>query len=218
MMYAMGGDHDGALEALVAAAAGGDPTAWTALWEEIEPRLLAVVRTRRFLGPLARREDEPRDIVVEVMTRLRADDCRRLRGYVTARSASPNMRFLPWLIVVAKRVSIDYMRAHDEYVDRRHSKNPESAAGKWIGVDALPPDSRMGERVPMTRRGTARELMSYAGHTLPDEQRRALELWIQSEPYDVIAARVGLEDARAAEKAVRAALERLRRRFREDRR
>ena len=82
----------------------------------------------------------------------------------------------------------------------------------------MPPASQiMGERPPVTNRGTAQELLAYAAGLIPDEQRRALELWAQSESFEDIARTLGLPSARDAERTVRSVLERLRRKFREDR-
>jgi hypothetical protein len=75
-----------------------------------------------------------------------------------------------------------------------------------------------GERPPITNRGTARELLRFAAGAIPDDQRRALELWAQSEGFDDIARELNLATPQEAERVVRAAIERLRRKFRaEDR-
>jgi DNA-directed RNA polymerase specialized sigma24 family protein len=115
--------------------------------------------------------------------------------------------------VVAKRVGIDYLRAHPDYV-RRHDANA-SRPGVWVDAGTLPPASQIfGERPPVTIRGTAREMLVFAAGAIPDEQRRALELWAQSESFEDIAKALGFANANEAERTVRAAIERLRRRFR----
>lgn len=201
------------VEGLVGAAAAGDEVAWQALWVAVEPALSRIVAQPRFLGRLGQREDDRRNIVVAVMARLRADRFARLARYLDARAANPRLRFISWLRVVAKRVGIDYLRAHPDYV-RRHDAE-RSRPGEWIDPATLPPASQIvGERPPVTDRGTAQELLRFAAGTIPVQQRRALSLWVQSEPFDAIAATLGLASASAAEKTVRAALERLRRQFR----
>lgn len=209
---------DDEIERLVAQAATflDDHAAWHALWAAIEGPLSRIIAQPRFLGRLGQREDDRRNIVVAVMARLRADSFGRLRQYLDAKSQNPRLRFLSWLRVVAKRVGIDYMRAHPDYV-RRHDANA-SRPGAWVDAGTLPPASQiMGERPPVTNRGTAQELLVYAAGVIPDEQRRALELWAQSESFEDIARTLGLPSAREAERTVRAVLERLRRKFREDR-
>lgn len=207
---------DDELERLVTKAATADDAAWQALWAAIENPLSRIIAQPRFLGRLGQREDDRRNIVVAVMARLRADSFGRLRQYLDARTQNPRLRFMSWLRVVAKRVGIDYMRAHPDYV-RRHDAGA-SRPGAWVDAGTLPPASQIvGERPPVTNRGTAQELLAYAAGVIPDDQRRALELWAQSESFDDIARTLGLSSAREAERIVRAVLERLRRKFREDR-
>jgi DNA-directed RNA polymerase specialized sigma24 family protein len=213
IVNAMGGEDE--LEALVARAATGDELAWQEMWRDIEPWLARIVAQPRFLGRLGQREDDRSNIIVEVMARLRAEGFLRLGLYLQARRDNPQLRFRTWLRVVAKRVGIDYLRGHPDYVDRRRHANA-SAPGAWIEPGTLPSQSKLpGERPPVTNRGTAQQLLRYAAGAIPDDQRRALELWVQSESYDEIAREMSLDSAPAAEHLVRAAIERLRRRFRD---
>jgi DNA-directed RNA polymerase specialized sigma24 family protein len=203
------------LEELVVAAAGENEPAWQQLWAALEPALSRIIAQPRFLGRLGGREDDRRNIVVAVMARLRADRLARLRIYLEAKRANPRLRFMSWLRVVAKRVGIDYLRSHPDYV--RRTEATASTPGVWVDAGTLPPASQIGgERPPITNRGTARELLQFAAGGIPDDQRRALELWAQSETFADIASSLGLASAADAEKAVRAAIERLRRRFREE--
>ncbi|MBS1118317.1 MAG: hypothetical protein H6Q90_545 [Deltaproteobacteria bacterium] len=202
------------LEVLVVAAAARDEASWQRLWAAIEPPLLRIVAQPRFLGRLGQREDDRRNIVVAVMARLRADQFHRLQLYLSARQSNPRLRFISWLRVVAKRVGIDYLRAHPDYV-RRHEVDA-SRPGAWIDAGTLPPASQLaGERPPVTNQGTVRAMLQFAAGAIPDEQRRALELWAQSETFEDIARVLGLATGQHAERMVRAAIERLRRRFRE---
>jgi hypothetical protein len=115
------------------------------------------------------------------------------------------------LRVVAKRVGIDYIRAHPDYLDQRH----KGEAGAWVAPVTLPPPSRLpGARPPVTDRGTAQVLMRVAAEGAPPVQLAALERWIQGEGFEDIAAELELGSAAQAARVVRAALERLRRRFR----
>lgn len=205
---------DDELEALVRRAASGDEEGWQALWRRVEPKLVRIVSRPSFLARLGQREDDRRNVVLEVMARLRADGFRRLALYLEARADNPRLGFMTWLRVVAKRVGIDYLRGHPEYVDRRRQAGA-SAAGEWIETATLPSASRLGgERPPVTDLGTAQQLLRFADGAVSDTQRRALELWVQSEGYPEIARALGLADAAEAERTVRAAIERLRRRFR----
>lgn len=202
------------LERLVEAAAEGDEHAWQAMWAAVEKPLSRIIAQPRFLARLGQAEDDRRNIVVAVMARLRADAFARLRLYRDARAVNPRLRFLSWLRVVAKRVGIDYLRAHPDYV-RRHDAEA-SRPGAWVEAGTLPPASQLvGERPPLTNRTTALELLAYAADVVAAPQRRALELWAHGESFAEIARTLGLADAPAAERTIRAVLERLRRRFRE---
>jgi len=209
---------DAGIEALVAQAALGETAAWRELWEHVEPWLEKVVANPRFLGRLGQRDDDRSNIIVEVMARLYADHFHRLKLYIDTRRTSPNLKFKSWLRVVAKRVGIDYLRGHQNYVDRRRDPNRGSAPGEWIEPGTLPSQSKMpGERPPMTNRGTALELLRYAAGAVPEPQLSALELWTEGASYDEIARQLELgEGADGAERLVRAAIERLRRRFRSE--
>ena len=201
------------LERLVVDAAAADEAAWQQLWAAIEPPLSRLVAQPRFLGRLGQREDDRRNIVVAVMARLRADDFKRLKLYLEAKQQNSRLRFFGWLRVVAKRVGIDYMRAHPDYVRRDDSQ--ASAPGRWVDPGTLPPASRIfGERPPLTNRGTARELLQFAAGAIPEDQLRALHMWTASESFEDIARALDMPSASHAEKLVRAALERLRRKYR----
>jgi DNA-directed RNA polymerase specialized sigma24 family protein len=204
------------LEGWVRAAAGGDAQAWQRLWSELEPKVLALLRNPSVLGRFAEREDDCRSVVVVLMERLRADGFRRLRSYLDSKAKRPGLQFMPWLIVVAKRTAIDCVRAHPDYIDRRRQSDA-SSPGAWVDPASLPPSSLLpGSRPPLTNRGTAMELLRFAEANMPDAQRQAIELWMQSASFDDIARALGLSGSKDAERAVRAGLERLRRHVKEE--
>ena len=203
------------LEALVVAVAGADEVAWQRLWRMIEPPLLRMVANPQFLARLGQREDDRRNIVVAVMARLRGDRFQRLRLYLDARRENPRLRFISWVRVVAKRVGIDYLRAHPDYV--RRTDTNASAPGRWVDAGTLPPASQLiGDRPPITNRGTARELLQFASGLLPEPHTRALEMWAHGESFEDIANALELGSAREAEKLIRAVIERLRRKYRDE--
>jgi DNA-directed RNA polymerase specialized sigma24 family protein len=202
-------------DALVTALLDGDETAWPRLWAAVEPRLAATLRRPYFLGALSAREDDCRNIVVEVMARLRADDHARLRAYAATRRERPGIVFMAWLLVVAKRVAIDYIRAHEEYIDRRREKGA-SSPGKWRVIETLVADSKApGARPSITARRAAQEILE-AARALPAPQHDTLAAWLAGCDFEEIAARGVVASAREAERTVRAALAALRRRFRDD--
>lgn len=203
------------LEDLVNDAADGNEAAWWLLWEQVEPKLERLLKNPRITGRLSGDIDDVRNILVSVMEKLRDDNSRRLRGYVDKREADRG-GFEAWLAVVTRRVAIDYMRGHHDYVDHRRNPEASDAAGEWIIPKELPSDSQLvGSRPPVTNRGAALALLRYAYSSLPTEQMSALELWVLNHPYEVIAKKLEMGSAEEANKFVRAALERLRRRFRD---
>jgi len=208
-------DPDGdEIETLVLAASEGDELSWHELWRRLEPRLASVLRRRNVLGPLSRSDDPVRDVLLAVMAKLRDDGFRRLRGYLDARRATPTLTFIPWVIVVTKRAAIDRMRADPEYVEARGSGE---RAGRWVETRTLSADWNLAAaRLPMTNRVAARQILRHAGAALPDDQRRAVEMWSEEATSEDIARALGLESAEEADRLVRAGVRRLRRHFRED--
>lgn len=203
------------LEPLVVRAATGDEDAWQAMWHTVEPMLARFIARPGFLARLGAQPDDRRNLIVLIMARLREDQFRRLGMYVASRQANPQLTFATWLRVVAKRVGIDYLRGHPDYVARRSGDG--DVAGDWIAPEPMPPSSQLGTRPPWTDLGTARELARHADE-LPTQQQEALAQWLGGADHAAIARALELPDALAAERLVRAALERLRRRVREDRR
>jgi DNA-directed RNA polymerase specialized sigma24 family protein len=199
------------LEDLVALVLRGEVAAWTDLWRLLEPRLTALVRNPRLLGRLARRDDDVRNVVLEVMRKLHEDGHRRLTAFAEVRAKKPDLALMSWLAVLARRTAIDYLRGHGEYLDQRHLGG---VAGAWVEPVTLPTDGKLPrKRPPITDLGTARQLLSYAGAHLPPEQRAALEAWVQGHGFAEIQRDLGLAAPKDAERLVRAALERLRRKF-----
>lgn len=206
---------DADAHALVLRLLAGDEAAWPRLWQAVEPRLYALLRRPQFLGRLSDREDDCRNIVVAVMARLREDGYARLDAYHQARRGNPGLPFMAWLVVVAKRVAIDYMRSHEEYVDRR-ADAAASSPGAWRLLETLVGDSRSPEarpRLTITDQTAAAEILVHAA-ALPGDQQAALRAWLIGKGYEEIADEQGLAGPRDAERAVRAGLERLRRKMR----
>ncbi len=103
-----GDQEDDELETLVTSL-GEDDSAWPTLWAAIEPALTRMVAQPGFLDRRAPREEDCRNIVLAVMSQLRADNFRRLRAYNEARRSNRS-RFTSWLRLVAKRVGTAYLR------------------------------------------------------------------------------------------------------------
>jgi DNA-directed RNA polymerase specialized sigma24 family protein len=201
------------IEGLVLAAAHGEERAWKELWTVLEPRVHSIVRRQRlFAVRVENRSDDLRDVFVAFMGRLHANHFSRLRRYLSQRSAQPSLTFLAWASVVAKRVAIDCLRAHPDYVDTRRSA--ARGPGVWIRAERLAPDRRISGGGPTLSGIAAREIMRYAETALPALQRAALELWLGHRSDGEIARALQLGHPADAQRLVHAALERLRRHYR----
>jgi hypothetical protein len=162
------------IQRLVNGTLAGDERAWQRMSQHVEPTLSATLRRPQVLGRLSQSEDDCRNIVVEVMSRLRANRFARLGQYAEARRKNSAVPFMGWLVVVAKRVAIDYMRGHEAYVDRRNDKHA-SSPGAWREIRTLPSDSRLpGARRAVTGRGTAHQLYAFASAELFTDEFRGV--------------------------------------------
>jgi DNA-directed RNA polymerase specialized sigma24 family protein len=201
-------------ERLVDAVLAGEGGAWQRLWQALDPWLSGLFRRPGFLGPISDSEDHRRNIALEVMAALQAKSHEKLVRFADARRESPDLPFLAWLSVVAKRIAIDYLRREGEYLDLRRTRGAQ-ARGAWVNLVTLPTDSVLGNARPhVTSEVAAHAIVAYADTHLAPEPRDALERWSRGETFDEIAAALGLAAPRNAERMVRAALERLRRHFR----
>lgn len=101
--------------------------AWPALMLGLEPKLRALVRYER-IGRLREREDDLRNIVVDVFEKLSRERFRVLTGYF-AYPRRPGFR--GWVRAVLRTTAIDYLRRHAEY-----SRDPE-AESRWVKLATL---------------------------------------------------------------------------------
>jgi RNA polymerase sigma factor (sigma-70 family) len=74
--------------------------AWTAFVREYTRLLLHVARES------SQNRDDAMDAYANILEKLRENGCRRLRAY----SAHPRSQFTTWLVVVARRVCVDFHR------------------------------------------------------------------------------------------------------------
>ncbi len=91
-------------------AAAGDAKAWDALWDELEPWLESVVAHPRFLRRVGQRETDRRNILIEVIARMRANNFERLKLFLAARRTTTQLDLRDYLRVTAKRACIDNAR------------------------------------------------------------------------------------------------------------
>lgn len=72
---------------------------------------------------MARDQDEAMDRYAYLLEQLRRDDCRRLRGFV----ADGRSKFTTWLVVVARRLCLDYDRHRYGRTDRAKDAQGQAA-------------------------------------------------------------------------------------------
>jgi len=136
-------------------------TAWAEFLAVYSGTLLHVCRS------VAHDRDLAMDAYAFVIEALRADDCRRLQAYVP----EPNIRFTSWLIVVTRRLVLDFVRqryGRPRSTDVEHRQEQETRRRledlicDEIDPDDLAPESE-GDADAMLRR---RELLEHLHNAL----------------------------------------------------
>lgn len=169
--------------------------AWRVFLDTFSPLILHAARSA------SSGYDEGMDAYAAALDALRADDCRKLRGY----SADPRSKFSTWLVVVVRRICIDAQREKfgrasakekadgisDERAARRRLATLTSAA---IELDSLP-DSH-GERPDEeVRRNDLHEQLESAIADLDERDRLLLTLrFVDDHPARRIAELQGWPD------------------------
>jgi DNA-directed RNA polymerase specialized sigma24 family protein len=195
-------------EKLAARAADGDKAAWTALVERLWDPLHRLLRTNRSMGG-ARSEDDVRDVLTKLFSKLGAQNGRGLKLYGAWRARHPDKTFEDWLRIVAKNVVRDRAR---ETLGARGPSGEPSVKRLLNEFAASPCIESLGFRPPVTAAQTARQLLAFARSHLPREQHLALRLWLDGASFEEIEGECELEKD-AARKLVRAAVAVLRRQF-----
>ena len=191
----------------------GDEVAWMALFSHYGPIVERIVRTNRSMGGYRRSEDDVRNVMAQVFGRLRRDDYRALRTFPVWRDKNPGKVFLDWLTIVTVNVARNYMSSKLG----SPSKNGESLKQLVNTLaDALPLDSdRPWTRPHITTREAAQRIIEFARDNLAEDQFAVLVAWLEGASlYDMVS-ELRLADIKVADRLLRAALARLRRRFAE---
>lgn len=207
------------MEELIPAVIAGDPAAWRLFWLELGPQVRGIAGNRCITGLLSERDDECDNIVDAFMTRLCARNFRRLCEFLALRAQSPGLSFKTWATTLATHTAIDYVRSHPEY--RRPSRSEASpvreSGERWVRPEPVPestsPRAPVAPGLDVTELLAAQQILAAAPNILTKLQREVIELWLQDVDPDQIASWLGLADAAAAGKLVRAAVARLRGRF-----
>jgi RNA polymerase sigma factor (sigma-70 family) len=100
------------LQDLLEASGAAREEAWTRFVARFSPLLLHTART------VAREQDRAMDAYAHLLEQLRQDDGRRLKQYLEDSGA----QFTTWLVIVARRLCIDFLR-------QRYGRAPTTASG-----------------------------------------------------------------------------------------
>lgn len=192
---------------LAARVLASDTHAWHELWQQMEPRIWAVTGRWQVTGPLCRSADDRREIVLKVMARLREAGFRRLGAFMSSAGGQSEAAFVAWLHTLATRVAVDHARAHPERLGR-------GEASRWVrlvSIDDVPPPIATAD---LAGQAMVLSLLERARSELSIQQLTALSLWLEGESNTAIARRLGVREPEEAHRIVRAALKRLRDRYR----
>jgi DNA-directed RNA polymerase specialized sigma24 family protein len=175
------------------------------------PELTRLVRATRAMAVLAKSEDHVQNAVLLVLEKLSKDGCRAARLERAWREAHPDKSLGDWLRIVTANVARDYVR---ERTGRSSSGTRALDKRLVSSLATLLPDDDDLRPAPMlsqTSSHAARELARWAEEQLPKDQRAALASWLQAASFEDIATEIGVVDAAAAKRVVRAAVAALRR-------
>lgn len=201
----------GDMEDLIRRVVAGDGAAWQELWTAIQPTIWALTGKWQICSRLSERDDERHNIELRIIERLRDEDFRRLRIYLESVDREQSGSFKTWLRVVAKNTAIDYMRGHAEFKRTTERDNE----GRWVELEGMTGHNPLPSGNPSTdRMAEATRMLTLAREILSEEQRSAVFVWLTSSDYRYVAEQLSLKTPKDAERLVRAALERIRRRIR----
>jgi DNA-directed RNA polymerase specialized sigma24 family protein len=199
-------------EALVHRATAGDAEAWKELVGHVWPACLRIVASSRTLRSFGASPDHVQNVVTNLIGKLGDDDARGLKLYAPWRERNPDKTFEDWLRIVLANAVRNYVRDHagESPEAERKDLNATRLLNLFTRSGAA---EEIGERPAVTAEQTARQLLAYAARQLPEDQHRALMLWIDGSAFGEIAVELGLGEPEAAQKQVRAAIAVLRRQF-----
>jgi RNA polymerase sigma factor (sigma-70 family) len=125
------------LQNLLAADSPSDG-AWAAFTREYSRLLLHVARST------CHGHDESMDAYACLLEKLGEDGCRRLRAY----SVDPRSKFTTWLVVVSRRICVDYQRSKFGRLRNDDSTSERARLGMRRNLAVLGGDADLIESIP----------------------------------------------------------------------
>lgn len=183
--------------------------AWQRFFLRYGSKVEQIARRSRALGSLREQTDDCRNVMTRVFERLRRDDFRALRLYMTWQQRNDTRQFDDWLTVVTTNVARDY-------VEERLGASRDQPIKRLVNTlaGALDDsDEALAVGAHITPKLAAQQIMAYAADDLPPVQLEVLKSWLLGNDFDGIAAEVKLSGPDEAKKHLRAGLARLRRKL-----
>jgi RNA polymerase sigma factor (sigma-70 family) len=111
---------------------------------------------------VATERDTAMDAYAHVLESLREDGCRRLRAY----APHANVKFSSWLIVVTRRLVLDYLRhrygrSRSEDLDRQHEQQTRRRLENLV-ADEIDPDQIVGDSIGPPDAAVRRQQLEHA--------------------------------------------------------
>jgi RNA polymerase sigma factor (sigma-70 family) len=192
---------------LVESVLEGNCDAWQELLTLVHQAAIKVVEKRE----LRRDEDFAHNVALRTIERLEKAEHRCLKQFTETQLRYPTLTFRAWLGTLIRNSVIDELRARPDYTRQRIDGKRTLAHRPHVqfGDEHATVDGSSS----FQRRVEARRVVRWIQDPeFPEDQRRAILLWLDGHRNEEIAMMMGLETGDAS-RLLRAARQRLRRHF-----
>ena len=180
--------------------------AWPPFWVELQPILERLVRQEALFRTLDRSPADSRDIIPIAWEKLQQRDYRKIRAFFdrqlktrsveSLEKSRSALEFRAWMRHVVRNIGIDYIRSIPEYIRDREPKTdgPSAREDRWRAITTLH-SSAASARDPVTVDTTAKMMLEFLDHSMPNRQRVALHGVEKGKAPTEIAEEIGLNNA-----------------------
>jgi len=187
---------------------GGDGAQWPALIAEVHSLAIAICEKR----PAASDSDFANNVALRVIERLKKENYRALHRFLALRESYPDLEFEKWTRGIINNAAIDEIRSQPDVARARAGKGRELRSRAHV---AFEDENHVDVRSTVSFALDARRVLRWIrDENFPEEQRRALLLWLSGHTVDDCSEELGL-DAGSTRRCLQAARQRLRRQFKE---
>jgi hypothetical protein len=164
-------------EGLAERAMRGDGAAQSQLIEQLWPWWLRLVRASKSMAALARSEDHVHEVAARLAEKIGKKGGHALRLYPLWKDKHPASDFGDWMRIVVANVIRDYVR---EQIGNTRLHEGELSPKRLLNeLTQSSGAETAGFRPPFTLKQSARQVVEFARAHLPQEQLRAVELWLE---------------------------------------